>query len=180
METRSKKDHDICFLSVIFDFVVWDLFKGEWCHSLPDIKGLANGSPGINLSNLGGVVVDTVGRKKEKGGEFTFAEHIQDLLQLQTWPHLQTLQSQRVSWFYFADTTPCMPSSAHTNQVTNPKHSSNKNLPNSLILSFFLTTFHILVEQLRNLGSKCKSLQILSGGKTNQAKMEPEAPDSLI
>lgn len=66
METRSKKNHNICLLPVIFNFMVRDLFKGKWCHSLPNIKCLSNGSPCIKLSDLGGIVVYTVWMR-EKG-----------------------------------------------------------------------------------------------------------------
>lgn len=95
METRSKKYHNICLLSVIFNFMVRDLFKGKWCHSLPNIKGLTNGSPCVDLANLGGVVVYTVGRRK-KGcfnleNEFETYQYVATQLQLPKGSFLETL-----------------------------------------------------------------------------------------
>lgn len=95
METRSKKDHNICLLSVIFNFMVRDLFKGKWSHSLPNVKGLTNGSPRIDLANLGGVVVYTVGMRK-KGcfnlqNTFETYQYITTQFQLPTGSFLQKL-----------------------------------------------------------------------------------------
>lgn len=58
MKTRSKEDHDVCLLPVTFDFMVWDVFKGQGGHLLPYIKSLANSFPCVELTHLWGVVVN--------------------------------------------------------------------------------------------------------------------------
>lgn len=58
MEARSKEDHNVCFLPVTFDLMIWHLFKGQWGHLLPHIKSLANSLPGVQLTHLWGVVVN--------------------------------------------------------------------------------------------------------------------------
>lgn len=107
METRGKKYHNICLLPVIFNFMIGHLFKGKWCHSLPNIKCLTNGSPCIKLSNLGGIVVYTVNEREEV---FRSTDSIQDLLQLQYSPTVFLLT---------ADSTLAMTSFAVTDKVTN-------------------------------------------------------------
>lgn len=65
MKTRSEEDHYVRLLAAsIFDLLVGDFVKGQWGDALPDFKGPSNGLIRVILSNLGSVILDTMGTKR--------------------------------------------------------------------------------------------------------------------
>lgn len=74
MKTWGKEDHDVGLLAAsIFDLLVGDFVKGQGSHPLPDFKRPPDGFVWVILSNLGSVVLDTMGRKSRGKGEAYFS-----------------------------------------------------------------------------------------------------------
>lgn len=100
MKTRGKEDHDVGLLAAsIFDLLVRDFIKGQWCHSLPDLKRQPDGFVWVILANLWSVVLDTV-RTKSGGGAY-FSQNFKlklfllVYLQVNSYPNLNTPYSHK-------------------------------------------------------------------------------------
>lgn len=68
MEVRSKEDYDVCFFSVIFNFMVWYFFKGQRGYFLLYIKSLANSFSCVQFIYFRGVVVNVGDRGEDYQG----------------------------------------------------------------------------------------------------------------